>query len=221
MKSWQTGAYLLLAAICGGLLSAQMTVTGTVTGTVVDPSGQVIAGAKIVITSPKTGDSRSAVANEVGVFSLNAVQPDTYTLRVQHGGFKAYERKDLVVSANERLSTGDVTLQIGDVSETVTVSAETAQVQTDSSEHSAILTTSQLENLTARGRDVVSMLRTIPGVQYQADQDSVGGQYGTGTPNIGGAMAGTNILAVDGVVSNDQGTPSVFRVSPHWTLSAR
>ncbi len=210
MKSWQTGAYLLLAAICGGLLSAQMTVTGTVTGTVVDPSGQVIAGAKIVITSPKTGDSRSAVANEVGVFSLNAVQPDTYTLRVQHGGFKAYERKDLVVSANERLSTGDVTLQIGDVSETVTVSAETAQVQTDSSEHSAILTTSQLENLTARGRDVVSMLRTIPGVQYQADQDSVGGQYGTGTPNIGGAMAGTNILAVDGVVSNDQGTPSVF-----------
>ena len=73
------------------------------------------------------------------------------------------------------------------VQSTVTVSAETAQVQTDSSEHSAILTTSQLENLTARGRDVVSMLRTIPGVQYQADQDSVGGQYGTSTPNIGGA----------------------------------
>src|SRR5213079_920451 len=95
-------------------------------------------------------------------------------------------------------------------SETVSVVSETAQVQTDSSEHSAILTTSQLENLTARGRDVVSMLSTIPGVQYQADQDSVGGQYGTGTPNIRGAMAGTNILAVDGGVSNDQGTPSVF-----------
>ena len=54
------------------------------------------------------------------------------------------------------------------------------------------------------------MLRTIPGVQYQADQDSVGGSYGTGTPNIGGAFASTNILAVDGVVSNDQGTPNVF-----------
>src|SRR6266700_3481915 len=210
MKIRPTGAYLLVAALCAGLLPAQMTVTGTITGTVVDPSGQIIPGAKITLTSPKRGDSRSAVANEVGVFSLNAVQPDTYTLRVQHGGFKAYERKDLVASANERLSTGDVTLQIGDVSETVTVSAETAQVQTDSSEHSAILTTSQLENLTARGRDVVSMLRTIPGVQYQADQDSVGGQYGTSTPNIGGAMAGTNVLAVDGVVSNDMGTPSVF-----------
>src|SRR5207302_11022017 len=54
------------------------------------------------------------------------------------------------------------------------------------------------------------MLRTIPGVQYQSDQDAVGGSYGTSTPNIGGAMAGTNILAVDGVVSNDMGTPSVF-----------
>jgi hypothetical protein len=210
MKNRRTGPYLLVAALCAGLLPAQMTITGTITGTIVDPSGQVIAGAKVVLTSPKTGDSRSAVANEVGAFSLNAVQPDTYTLRVQHGGFKAYERKELVVAANERLSTGDITLQIGDVTETVSVVGETAQVQTDSSEHSAVLTTSQLENLTARGRDVVSMLRTIPGVQYQADQDSVGGQYGTSTPNIGGAMSGTNVLAVDGVVSNDMGTPSVF-----------
>jgi hypothetical protein len=197
MKNRRTGPYLLVAALCAGLLPAQMTITGTITGTIVDPSGQVIAGAKVVLTSPKTGDSRSAVANEVGAFSLNAVQPDTYTLRVQHGGFKAYERKELVVAANERLSTGDITLQIGDVTETVSVVGETAQVQTDSSEHSAVLTTSQLENLTARGRDVVSMLRTIPGVQYQADQDSVGGQYGTSTPNIGGAMSGTNVLAVD------------------------
>jgi len=101
-------------------------------------------------------------------------------------------------------------LQIGEVTETVSVTAEAAQVQVDSSEHSAELTTSQLSSLTARGREVVSMLRTIPGVQYQADQDSTGGSYGTGTPNIAGAMSGTNILAVDGVVSNDQGTPNVF-----------
>ena len=121
MRIRQTGAYLLVAALCAGLLPAQMTVTGTITGTVVDPSGQIIPGAKITLTSPKRGDSRSAVANEVGAFSLNAVQPDTYILRVQHGGFKAYERKELVVSANERLSTGDITLQIGDVSETVSV----------------------------------------------------------------------------------------------------
>ena len=54
------------------------------------------------------------------------------------------------------------------------------------------------------------MLRTIAGATYQADQDSAGGQYGTGTPSIRGASGNMNILAVDGIVSNDMGTPSVF-----------
>ncbi|MFN7921335.1 MAG: carboxypeptidase regulatory-like domain-containing protein [Bryobacteraceae bacterium] len=191
-------------------LSAQMTVTGAVSGTVTDPSGQVVPAAKITLTSTRTGDVRSATANDTGVFNLTAVQPDTYDLRVQHQGFKVYQRKSIVVNANERVALGDIVLPIGEVTETVSVTAEAAQVQTDSSEHSAVLTNKQLENLTARGRDVVSMLRTIPGVQYQADQDSVGGAYGTSTPNIGGASSGTSILAVDGVVSNDMGTPNVF-----------
>src|SRR5205814_1155370 len=169
-----------------------------------------VANAKVTLTNVSTSESRTATTNEVGVFSLVAVQPDTYNLRVEQSGFKAYTRSRLVISANERVAVGDIMLQVGDVTETISVSAEVAQVQTNSSEHSATLTTNQVQNLTARGRDVVSMLRTIPGVQYQADQDSVGGSYGTGTPNIGGAGSGTNILAVDGVVSNDQGTPNVF-----------
>lgn len=210
LKTERFALCLMAVALCAGPLAAQMTISGTITGTVVDSSGQVVAGAKLTLTSPKTGDARSAQANDVGAFNLTAVQPDTYNLRVQSAGFKAYERSGVVVSANERVALGEVTLQIGEVTETVSVTATTAQVQTDSSEHSAALTTNQLENLTARGRDVVSMLRTIPGVQYQADQDSVGGSYGTSTPNIGGALAGTSILAVDGVVSNDVGTPSVF-----------
>jgi hypothetical protein len=210
INAFRLAFYLMLAAACCGLVTAQMTISGTITGTVVDPSGQVVAGAKITLTSAKTGDTRNAQANDLGAFNLTAVQPDTYNLRVQHTGFKAYQRGGVVVSANERLALGELVLQIGEVTETVSVVATAAQVQTDSSEHSAALSTNQIENLTARGRDVVSMLRTIPGVQYQADQDSVGGSYGTGTPNIGGAMAGTSIVAVDGVVSNDMGTPSVF-----------
>lgn len=201
---------LLAAAILCGSLPAQMTVTGTITGDVVDPTGHAIANAKVTLTSVSTSESRTALANELGVFTLLAVQPDTYNLRVEQPGFKAYARNRLVVSANERVAVPDVVLQVGDVTETISVMAEAAQVQTDSSEHSATLTTSQVTNLTAKGREVVSMLRTIPGVQYQADQDSTGGSYGTGTPNIGGSFSGTNILAVDGVVSNDQGTPNIF-----------
>ena len=206
----QAALSLLFASFATVQLFAQMTVTGAITGTVTDPSGQVIPGAKVTLTSSVTSDSRSATANEVGAFTLNAIQPDTYNLRVEQKGFKAYQRSGVVVSANERVALGDIVLQIGEVTETVSVTAEAAQVQVDSSEHSAELTTNQLANLTARGREVVSMLRTIPGVQYQADQDSTGGSYGTSTPNIAGSFSGTNILAVDGVVSNDQGTPNVF-----------
>ena len=202
--------YLSAAVLTCGLLSAQMTTTGNITGTVIDPSGNVIAGAKITVTSEKTSEARTAASSETGSFSLLALQPDTYNLRIEQHGFKVYQRSGVVIAANERVALGNLTLQIGEVTETVSVVGEAAQVQTDSSEHSAVLTSTQLTNLTAKGREVVSMLRTIPGVQYQADQDSTGGSYGTGTPNIAGSFSGTNILAVDGVVSNDQGTPNVF-----------
>ena len=200
----------LFGALTCALMNAQMTVTGSISGNMTDPSGQALAGAKVTVLSTTTSEPRTAVANETGAFNLVAVQPGIYTLRVEHPGFKVYERRELVVSANERVSLGDIMMQIGEVTETVSVVGEAAHIQLDSSEHSAALTTTQITNLTARGREVVSMLRTIPGVQYQADQDSTGGSYGTGTPNIAGAMSGTNILAVDGVVSNDQGTPNVF-----------
>jgi len=209
-KTRQPWQCFLLGALTCALISAQMTVTGNIAGTVIDPSGQSIAGAKITLTNTSTSEPRSTVTNELGAFSLLAMQPGTYTMRVEHPGFKVHERRAIQVSANERVALGDIVMQLGDVTETVSVAAESAQVQLDSSEHSAALTTKQLTDLTARGRDVVSMLRTIPGVQYQADQDSTGGSYGTGTPNIAGSFSGTNILAVDGVVSNDQGTPNVF-----------
>uniref|UniRef100_Q02D60 TonB-dependent transporter Oar-like beta-barrel domain-containing protein n=1 Tax=Solibacter usitatus (strain Ellin6076) TaxID=234267 RepID=Q02D60_SOLUE len=201
---------ILAGGIACLILPAQMTVTGSITGNVMDASGQGVPNAKITLTSVNTSGVRSATANEVGVFNLQAVQPDTYNLRIEQKGFKAYSRNGIPVSANEHVALGDITLQVGDVTETISVTGESAQVQTSSSEHSAELTTTQLQNLTAKGREVVSMLRTIPGVQYQADQDSTGGSYGTGTPNIAGTFSGTNILAVDGVVSNDQGTPNIF-----------
>ncbi len=201
---------LLLAALAGVAAFAQMTVTGTITGTVTDPSGQVVPGAKVTLTSEATGETRTAPTNETGTFNLVALPRGTYSLRVEHGGFKAFQRTGIELTANEHLALGEIELQIGAVTETVSVVAEFATLQTDSVEHSAVLTPRQLDTLLARGREVVSLLRTIPGVQYQADQDSVGGSFGTSTPSIGGAPNSTNILAVDGVVSNDLGTPATF-----------
>lgn len=209
MKTLLTGSGLV-CLLLATFLPAQMTITGTISGTVIDASGKSVPGAKITLISEKTRDIREASSSESGAFSLVAVQPDTYSMKVEHGGFRTFERTGIVVSANERIALGQVALQVGAVTETVTVAARAAHVETESSEQSAEISTDQIGNLTARGRDVVSMMRTIPGVAYQADQDSAGGSYGTSSPAVRGANANMNILAVDGVVSNDMGTPNVF-----------
>jgi hypothetical protein len=198
-----------------------MTVTGTVTGEVTDPSGAPVSEANITLVSNGTRESRTAVTGSDGSFRFLAVPPEAYTLRVAHTGFKTYERTQVTLTANERLDLGQIQVQLGAVTETISVQAQGAAVQTDSSENSAVLTNNQISNLTARGRDVVSLLRTIPGVGYQADQDSVGGSYGTTTPSIAGTSSNANTLAVDGVVSNDVGTPGVFSSVTTLTLSVK
>ena len=85
------GSCLFFAAFfLSWTLPAQMTITGTITGNVIDPTGQAVANAKITVTSISTSEARTGGANEFGVFTLVAVQPDTYNLRVEHHGFKAY-----------------------------------------------------------------------------------------------------------------------------------
>jgi hypothetical protein len=203
-------AGLFMAALALSQLPAQMTVTGSLSGTVKDPSGEMVAGAVVSLTSELTGEVRSARSNETGVFNFAAVQPETYSLKIEHAGFKTNRRTGMVISANERVSLGDVRLEIGAVTETVNVVAEGASVQTTSSEHSAIITGSEVANMQARGRDITSLFKMLPGVQATADSESVGGSYGSNTPNVGGMTNNANILAVDGVVSNDMGTPNVF-----------
>jgi hypothetical protein len=201
--------FSLCLAFAGLRLNAQMTTTGAIDGTVLDPSGKSVP-ATISVLSESTKEVRSATAGENGAFVFTALLPGSYLVKVTHPGFKTFERTGVVVSANERVSLGEVSLQVGSVVETIIVTADAAHVETDSAELSADITTQQLGSLTSRGREVVSLLRTIPGVAYQADQDSAGGTYGTSTPSIRGASANMNIISVDGVVSNDQGSPNVF-----------
>jgi hypothetical protein len=212
-KASSVALLAMLAALSRGPSFAQMSVTGSVSGTVLDASGAVVPGATITLTSETTKEVHDTKSNGEGLFSFNAVPRDSYRLKAEHTGFKAFERRGIVVSANEHVTLGAVTLQLGSSTETVTVSSQAAHVETESSEEAADVTTDQLGNLTARGREVVSLLRTVPGVTYQADQDSPGGTYGTSTMSIRGASANMNILAVDGIVSNDMGSPSVFSSS--------
>src|SRR5436305_14823397 len=90
------GRGVLAATLLFGSLPAQMTVTGSITGDVADPTGHAIAGAKVTLTSVGTSEARSTSTNETGTFTLPAVQPDTYNLRIEPKGYKASSRNPIV-----------------------------------------------------------------------------------------------------------------------------
>jgi hypothetical protein len=204
---------LAVSLALGALPAAAQTVSGSIAGAVVDQTRQVLPGATITLVNEETGVARTTTSNDIGTFLFPAVQPGTYTIRIELSGFSPVERKNTILPPNEQLSIGAVQLNVGGVSEVVTLTAQGTFVQTASSERSALITSNQIENVADRGRDVVSLLRILPGVAYSTPTDAPGGNFGTTTPNINGNRATWNTMTVDGVVGNDMGSPQVFSSS--------
>ncbi|MBY0507954.1 MAG: carboxypeptidase regulatory-like domain-containing protein [Bryobacteraceae bacterium] len=186
------------------------TISGSIAGSVVDASGNVIPAAVVKLLSERTGEERSTTCNETGDFIFPALQPGAYTVSVEVAGFRPYRKTGNILSAAERLSVGNLALTVGTVNESVTVAAQAVTVQTSSTEHSALIGARQLEQISIRGRDVVSMLRILPGVSQTVDTEFLGGSFGTQSPNIQGTRSNWNSLQVDGVTGNDLGSPGTF-----------
>ncbi len=200
----------LILAVTASAPGWAQTVTGTISGTVVDASGGALAGAAVSIINERTKSARNVTTSESGDFVFTAVQPGNYTIKVEYRGFSSFERQGNVLTVNEHLSVGELSLKVGELSETVTTQAEGTPVQTESTEHSALISSRQLELVSIRGRDVTSLLRILPGVSLQGQSESAGGGYGSSTPNIQGGRSTWNTMSVDGVRGNDLGSPEVF-----------
>jgi hypothetical protein len=194
--------------LCAATSLAQ-SVTGTITGVVTDDSGGLVAGASVALINERTTGARTITTGENGIFQFIAVQPGIYTIRIEARGFRGLERRNNNLAASEQLALGQLQLTVGSVTESVTTVAEGAVVETESAANSALLTATQIEQISLKGRDVVDLLRLVPGVAYGDDIDSLGSGFGTSTPNIGGTRNSFNTFSVDGVPGNDMGTPQV------------
>lgn len=180
-------------------------VTGSISGTVTDPTGGVIVNATVTITNEQTGDTRNVNTNEDGRFVFSALQPGAYTVKVEQQGFQTLVRKNTVLSANENLALGEVALTAGNLNETVTVTAEGATVETESSDLTARLTSDQIDLISTKGRDITSLLRLIPGTTNEDDVESVGGGFGTDLPFVSGQRGRSTVPTIDGL---NAGEPS-------------
>ena len=89
--------------LCTGNLFGQ-SVSGTLTGTVSDPSHAVVVGAKVTLLSETTGTHRETVTDQAGIYGFNLIQPDSYTVVVESVGFKTFRRTNILLTANERIS---------------------------------------------------------------------------------------------------------------------
>jgi len=189
---------VLLSVLLGSTPLAQ-SITGSLSGSVTDANGGIIAGASVTLVSDQNRTSRNLNTNENGRFDFAAIQPGIYSLKVEHPGFQTLLRQNVVVSANESLALGELKLQPGQVSETVTVTTEGATVERETSDLTARLTSDQIDLISTKGRDITSLLRLIPGTSNDEDIEAVGEGFGTNLPNISGQRGRSTVASIDGL----------------------
>ncbi len=193
----QVGLVLILALS----VYAQVGSTGSVSGTVTDPGGGVVPNATVKLTSELNGDARSTKTNETGAFFFGAVTPGPYSVRVDATGFRSREQKNNNLLSAARLELGQLALEVGSVTESVEVTAQAAAVATTTSAQTATIDSGQMDKVPVRGRDPMSVFKTLPGVQMIGDQDTWGGSFQSTVPQFQGR--GGNTIYTDGVNGGD------------------
>jgi hypothetical protein len=192
----------LMVAAAPPAATAQTT-SASVTGTVQDAQGGALPGVAVTLTSKTQGNVQTATTDSEGRFVFAIVRPDTYTLSAALEGFKTLERTNLIVNANDRLSAGILALEVGAMTEEVTVSSRVSELQTTSGERSFTLENSALSNIANNGRQLFNFAVLVPGAVPQGNGGQEIGQVSGFT--INGQRPNSNTMSIDGVANIDTG----------------
>src|SRR5262249_54986863 len=138
---------LVIALLVVSNATAQVT-SGTIFGTVKDPSGAFIKEATVTITDPSTGITRTVKTSDSGQFVAPGLYPGTYSIAIEAQGFKKLETSGITLAAADKLNAGEFVLTVGAVADEMTVSADVGQVQlqSNSGERSDLITSKQLND---------------------------------------------------------------------------
>ena len=197
----------LLLLLTAGLTG--QTITSSVLGTVVDPAGASIGAAEVQLTNQSTGAVNRTLTDSAGLFRIVDIFAGAYSVNVQAKGFKNLRVTDIVVDASQAHDLGRLQLAIGDVSESVSVTAEVAAVETASSERAPLLDSSQLNVDAIKGRDLMSYMKLLPGVvDTTTSRDISGGSIMGGLTFSGNS--GITGFSVDGATDMDTGCATCF-----------
>lgn len=201
LRNLITLAFLLLVT---SLPSYAQTTSGSIAGSVQDPQGAAIVGATITATEQEKNVPFTAITDNEGRFTFAQMLPGRYTLTVESPGFKTFERKNVVLNANEKLFAGSFTLEVGAVAQTIEVQAEGLQLKTESAERSDTLVGEQLQNIAVNSRSYLQLTHLIPGVVSNVNLQTAG-HGGVGSISANGARFNQNNLTLNGIGNVDTG----------------
>src|ERR1700686_3496939 len=195
--------YFVLCAVMLCLVSsaAAQVNTATLTGTIRDPQGLGVKGATITLENSADGAQRTAEADESGRYNVVGLPPGSYHVTVEGGaGFGRYENPSLILTVGEN-ATLDPQLSLGGVSQTVTVSSETADIEPTKTEVSQTIEQRRINNLPINGRNYINF--TLTNSQATRDVSPTIGPAPNSGLNIDGARARSNMVSVDGADAVD------------------
>jgi hypothetical protein len=192
---------LLLATIALGQVTS-----GTISGSVKDPSGAAVINATVVATDADKGVTRTVTTGASGDFVFADMPPGNYTISVEMQSFKKLEKSDVILNVADHVNAGELQLQLGTTTESVTVTADAGQIQlqSNSGERSDLITSKQLEDVAMNGRNVLDYMKLIPGVisSFDGHASATGG---LDAMNINGTRANEHEFTVDGASNVDTG----------------
>jgi hypothetical protein len=176
----------------------------TVLGTVKDPDGLVVGGAKVTLSNIANGVQQSATTDANGDFQFLKVRIGDYSLTAEKTGFKAATAENFTVTVNARQRV-DLKLEVGAASEKVTVTGAVQALETDTSERSEVIATREIVSLPLNGRSYADLTLLVPGVRKSLLQDSSLTQR-EASYNVNGQRAESNNFVLDGIDNNAYGT---------------
>lgn len=214
LKSSMKPVVSLLALLALFVTSAFAQTSASLSGEVQDSTGKIIPNATVKVTEPSKNIQLTTTTSSEGVFSFPTLQPGTYSLTVEAPGFKQLVKTGLVINVADRQSAGTLALEVGEVSSTVEVTADAAQllIKSESGEQSQVITGQQVRDLAVNGRNYLDLVKLTPGV-INFGNNQVAGPGNLGSININGTRANQHNLTIDGSTNVDTGSNGTQHVA--------
>ena len=174
----------------------------TISGVVTDSSGATVAGAQVQAVNLETGLALKSESNAQGLYVIPYLLPGRYKIHVEHVGLQSFEQSPVAMRVGDRIEINAV-LQVGQVTEKMTVTAEVPLVETETSSRGQVIDNQRINDLPLNGRNPLQLLGLATGVQYAGSTLTYFRPFDTQLDfTINGGQRGVNEIQIDGVPDN-------------------